>query len=97
MAAVGRHARDFRDRQWFVLPSGHHRIFMHLVFACKFDLRRRARLVASGNLTPPSNDNAYSGIVSLDSIRTVFLIFELNGLQLCAADIGSAYLQALTR
>ena len=61
------------------------------------DLRRKARAVASGNLTPPTTDNAYSGIVSLDGVRTVMFLSELNGLQLCAADIGNAYLTSKTR
>jgi len=53
--------------------------------------------VASGNLTPPSSDNAHSGIVSLEGVRTVMFRSELNGLQLCACDIGNAYLEAKTR
>jgi len=54
-------------------------------------------LVAYGNLTPPSSDNAYSGIASLEGVRTVMFLSDLNGLQLCACDIGNAYLEAKTR
>ena len=52
--------------------------------------------MCSGNLTPQLSDNAYSGIVSLEGVRTIFLS-ELNGLQLCACDIGNACLEANTR
>ena len=79
------------------IPPGHQRIYVHIVWDCKFDLRRKARLVASGNLTPPTTDNAFSGIVSLDGVRTVMFLSELNELQLCAADIGNAYLESRTR
>ena len=102
--AVAKEMKQIKDYQTFrdlgkgiKPPPGHKKIYVHLVFANKFDMRRKARLVASGNLTPPTNDNACNGIVSLDSVRTIFTIAELNGLDLCAADIGNAYLEAQTR
>ena len=79
------------------IPHGYQRIYMHIVWDCKFDLRRKARLVCSGNLTPPTTDNAYSGIVSLDGVRAILFLAELNDLQLCACDIGNAYLESITR
>jgi len=48
------------------VPSGYQKVYAHLIYANKFDMRRKARLVLSGQLTPPSNDKAYSGIVSLE-------------------------------
>ena len=57
----------FKDAKG-TIPSGYKKIFVHLVFDVKYDLRRKACLVASGNLTPPTTDNAYSGITSLHSI-----------------------------
>ena len=79
------------------IPHGYQRVHVHIIWDCKYDLRRKARLVCSGNLTPPTTDNAYSGIVSLDGVRTVMFLAELNDLQLCAADIGNAYLTSKTR
>jgi len=79
------------------VPSGYQKVYAHLIYANKFDMRRKARLVLSGQLTPPSNDKAYSGIVSLEGVRTVLFLAELNELQLCAADIAQAYLEANTR
>jgi len=72
-------------------------VYVHLIYANKFDMRRKARLVLSGQLTPPSNNKAYSGIVSLEDVRTVLFLAELNELQLCAADIAQAYLEANTK
>ena len=69
----------------------------HLVFDVKYDLRRKARLVAGGHVTPPTYDNAYSGIASLRNIRICLLLAKLNGLEMCAADVGNAYLEAYTK
>jgi len=79
------------------IPKGHQKIDVQIVWDCKFDLKRKAWLVASVNLTPPSSDNAFSGVVSLEGVRTVMFLSELNGLQLCACDIGNSYLEAKTR
>jgi len=79
--------------------SGCQKVHVHLTCANKFDMRRKARLVLSGQLTPLSNDKACSGIVSLEGVlvRTVLFLAELNDLQLCVADIAEAYLEANTR
>ena len=79
-------------------PKGYKRINVHFVFDVKFDLRRKARLVAGGHLTDPIyHDSPYTGIASIKSIRTCLFLGELNGLELCAADVGNAYLEALTK
>ena len=39
----------------------------------------------------------YSGVVSLRDIRLAMFLAELNDLQLWGADVGNAYLQALTK
>jgi hypothetical protein len=77
-------------------PEGYKRINCHLVFDCKQDLRHKARFVAGGHMTAPPRDSVYSGVVSLRSMRFVALLAELNGLEMQAADVGNAYLEALT-
>jgi len=54
-------------------------------------------LVALDNLAPPSSDNVCSGVASLEGVRTAMFLSELNGLQLCACDIGNDQLEAKTR
>ena len=54
-------------------------------------------MVAGGNWTDPPDTDIYSGVVSIDSIRTVFLIAELNDLEVMAADVGNAYLHGHTK
>ena len=73
------------------------RIPYHFVFDVKFDGRRKARLVAGGNHTTPPKEDIYSGVVGIESIRIGLLIAELNGLQVCAADIGNAFLYGKTK
>ena len=67
-----------------------------MIFDVKHDLRHKCRLVAGGHLTKPNGDSSYSSVASLRSIRLVTFIAELNGLELEAADVGNAYLEAST-
>ena len=39
----------------------------------------------------------YSGVVSNESVRAIMFLAKLNGLKICAADIGLAYLMAETK
>lgn len=78
-------------------PDGHRKIRVHFVFAVKHDGRRKARLVADGHLTETPVESVYSGVVSLRSLRIVTFLAELNGLQLFAADVSNAYLEATTK
>ena len=79
------------------IPTGYKWIPYHIVFDVKFDLRKKARLVAGGNRTDPTKEDIYSGVVSMDSIRTGFLLGELNNLTCCAADVGNAFLYGKTK
>ena len=74
-------------------PKGYSRIPYHIIYGVKWDGRRKARLVANGNMVDPSDD-IYSGVVSIESLRISFLIAQLNDLNICAADISNAYLFA---
>lgn len=78
-----------------VPPIGSKKIDYHFVFTVKIDLTRKARLVAGGHRHKdvPSYD-CYSTVVSRDSVRIIFTIAALNGLNLRAADVGNAYLNA---
>ena len=76
------------------VPKDYKLIQCHFVFDVKHDGHHKARYVAGGHLTDPLLDSVYSGVVSLRSLRLVIFLAELNGLQLYAADIGNAYLEA---
>ena len=67
-------------------------------FDVKFDGRKRARCVAEGHMTAPLHqEDTYSSVVSLDTVRLAFIAAELMGMDIVAADIGSAYIQAQTK
>jgi hypothetical protein len=69
-------------------PTGYKKIHTHLIYDCKHDSRHKAWMVADSHLTDIPLESVYSGVVSLRA--------ELNGLDLWATDIGTAYLEAFT-
>jgi hypothetical protein len=66
----------------------------HLIWDLKMDFRRKARWVLNGHKTPNPIGSTYAGVVSRDSVRIAFTYAALNGVDVCAADIKNAYLQA---
>jgi hypothetical protein len=71
------------------------RIRCHMVFDVKMDnLTRKARFVAGGHTTKTPASITYSSVVSRDSVRIAFLLAALNGIDVCVADVGNAYLNA---
>jgi hypothetical protein len=69
----------------------------HMNFEVKMYFTRKARFVAGGHMTDPPVIITYSSVVSRGSVRIGFLLAALNDLELVAADIGNAYLQANTK
>jgi len=101
--AIETEIKQINQFQTFRLPrasddlSEYQRIPYHFVFDVKFDGRRKARLVAGGNVTDPLKEDIYSGVTGLESVRLAFLLAAQNDLQVCAADIGNAFLNGRTR
>jgi Reverse transcriptase (RNA-dependent DNA polymerase) len=52
--------------------------------------------VAGGHKTDTPIGSIYSGVVSLEGIRIVTLIAEMNNMELWATDVGNAYLESYT-
>ena len=77
-------------------PSNYQRIRVHLIYDVMHDGRHRARLVANGNLTDVPTESVYSGVVSLQGLRMLLFLAELNDMETWSADITSAYLEAIT-
>jgi hypothetical protein len=78
-------------------PPGYNYAKVHLVFDVKHDGRHKARLVCDGHLTMDPDESSYSSVVSLKSLRIITFCAEHNGLELWGADVGNAYLEALTK
>ncbi|KAL7579874.1 hypothetical protein ACA910_004884 [Epithemia clementina (nom. ined.)] len=93
--------KDYGEAQWSNgkitnAPPGYQKIRVHLIFAVKHDGRNKARLVADGHLTKEPVETIYSGVVSIRNLRFTIFLSELSNLILWGADIGNAYLEALT-
>ena len=78
-------------------PEGHQKIRVPFLFDVKHCGKFKTRLVADGHLTKEPMETVYSGVVSLRKLRLAMFLAELNNLELWGADVGNAYLQALTR
>ena len=79
------------------VPDGYIKIPYHMVFDVKFDGRHKARLVAGGHKTPDvPPDQVYSGVVSIETIRIAFVLAAMNNLDVCAANISTAFLYGHT-
>ena len=79
------------------IPVGHTHIDCHMIFDVKHGtLQRKARYVAGGHMTDPPASITYASVVSRESVRIAFVLAALNGLDIEAADIGNAYLNAPT-
>ena len=67
-----------------------------MVIDVKLDLTRKAQLVADGHLTSDPVDSTYAGIVSRETVRIALSYAVLLGLNIWAADIMNAFVQAPT-
>eukprot|EP00957_Ditylum_brightwellii_P027516 2080190-Ditylum_brightwellii.AAC.1 len=71
-------------------------IRVHLVYNVKQDGRCKARCVAGCHMTGTNTSTYYSSVVSLRAMRMMIFLAVLNVMELIAADIGNAYLEAYT-
>ena len=78
------------------LLVGYSKLSIHMVFGIKLDLTRKARLVADGHLTPDPIDSTYAGVVSRETGRIALTYTALLGIDIWAADILNAFVQAPT-
>ena len=77
-------------------PPGYIKASGHIIWDVKMDLRRKARWVKDGHLTPEPETSNYAGVVSRESVRIAFTYAAMMGLPVMAGDIKNAYLQAPT-
>jgi hypothetical protein len=95
--------KQINEYETFRLPteddvlSDYQMIPYHMIFDVKFDGRRKARLVAGGNWTVTPKEDIYSGVIGMDSVRLVFALSAMHDLDVCAADVGNAFLYGKTK
>ena len=75
-------------------PHGWKQVTRHLVWDVKMDFTRKARWVLNGHKTPDLIGSTYAGVVSRESVHIALTYAALNDLDVFAADIWNAYLQA---
>ena len=78
------------------LPVGYSKSSGHLVFDVKMDFTRKARWVKDGHKHADPASSSYAGVVSRESIRIMLTWAALHDVDIMAADIRNAYLQAPT-
>jgi hypothetical protein len=76
------------------LPAGYTKSSGHMVFNAKMDFTRKARWVKDGHKHPDPESSSYAGVVLRQSVRIALIYAALNDLEVLAADIQNAYLQA---
>ena len=75
-------------------PHGWKQVPGHLVWYVKMDFTRKARWVLDGHKTLDPIGSTYAGVVSRESVHIALTYAALNDLDVFAADIQNAYLQA---
>ena len=75
-------------------PHGWKQVTGHLVWDVKMDFTRKARWVLDGHMTPDPIGSTYAGVVSRESVCIALTYAALNDLDVFAANIRNAYLQA---
>ena len=75
-------------------PPGWTKSSGHIIWDVKMDFTRKARWVKDGHRTPNPKTSTYAGVVSRESIRIALTYAALHKIDVKAADIKSAYLQA---
>ena len=77
--------------------KGHEQICVHFVFDVKHDKLHEAMLVTDGHLTDIPIFSVCLGVISLQGIRLVIFIAELNKLDSLVTGIRNACLEEFTK
>ena len=75
-------------------PIGWSKESGHMVFDVKMDFTWKARWVLDGHRSTDPIISTYAGVISRDSVRTALTYAAPNDIDVLAADIQNAYLQA---
>ena len=87
-------AFDVRQQNTTVRPNYEY-LSCYMVFDVKMDFTCKARFVANSVKTRDLHTSTYAGVVSKETVQIAFTYAALNDLDIFAADIKNAYLQAL--
>ena len=65
-------------------------------FYIKQDLRPKSHFVAGGHVMGPPIAEQYASVVRTENVFLIFLLAEINNLDILTGNIGNAYLNAYT-
>ena len=65
----------------------------HIIFDVRMTFEKNAHWVKDIHITPEPKNSTYAGLVSQDTVRIVLTYDALNGVDVYACDIQSAYLK----
>ena len=88
---------DIQDGKKYKPPSAYQYARLHLVYAVKQDLRKKARLVVDGSRVDPGALNTRATVVRGISVRLLDVIAHHWGKSILAGDIGNAFVQSKTK
>ena len=74
--------------------AAHKQVPFHMIYDLKTGFTRKAILVAEGCRTPNPVTSTYAGVVTRESARIAFTYAAVNVLEVWAADVQNAFLQA---
>ena len=101
--SIAKEPKAFEDAEVFQFlprgakpPKGYKMIPVFMVFDIKTDLRRKSRFVAGGHVTGPPIAEKFASVALTESVLLIFLLEDLNELDILAGDVGNAYLNAFT-
>ncbi len=78
------------------ISAGYSKTSEHIIFNVKMNLTLKERWVKHVHLTPDLDGSKYESVVSREIVWIAFTYAALHGIEVLAADIRNAYLQAPT-
>ena len=63
-----------------------------MTFDIKVDGRHKNHMCADGSITDDPGPDIYAGVISVRAVRLLMFLAQLNGMNVCAADVSQAFL-----
>ena len=87
---------DIQGDKKYKPPPAYQYARLHLVYAVKQDLRKKARLVCDGSRVDPGSLNTRATVVRGISVRLLDVIAHHWSKRILTGDIGNAFVQSET-
>ena len=78
-------------------PNNNNFVPVNMWFDTNFDLRRKAEMVAGGNMPGSRDKDYYCGVINIGTVSTDILFEYINDLEVDVTDVENAYLHGFTK